>query len=276
MVHPQGSSGLIPSGISNDCSTFLSKLNANTSITSCTAPLISATAAFAPGSSASQGSVSNALTTLCASATAAACPEPMLRGVLAGFYAACGPELTSSLNADVVRLYDTVFMFTPFYDAVCAKNDAGQFCATQSSGAAGSAAGAQQFLGVSMGGALVPNTTTFATYNIAFLLLQAGTSQDKLCSSCTRNIMSSFIAWETRIAYAPGLGRSQLLGGQSKLYNSIVSVCGTSFLNTAVQAAGSLGSGLVSGKKSAAAALSPAGALASALGAALIGLVTAL
>lgn len=47
--------------------------------------------------------------------------------------------------------------------------------------------------------------------------------------------------------YAPGLNNSLLFVNQLPLYNSIVSECGQSFLSGAVQAAGGISSGLISG-----------------------------
>lgn len=219
----------------------------------------------------------------------------MLRGVLAGFYAACTPELTGSANAAVVRMYDTIYMLTPFYDAVCTKNDAGQFCAAETAAVASASASAsapastpavngvplasvQQYLGATEGGATVPNATTFASSNVAFLFLQSSLGATAMCTTCTRNVLAAYISWETAMAYAPGLPRSQLLVGQTALYNSITSTCGPTFLNSAVQAAGSLGSGLTGSSKSAAvrASVGQAGALASAFGALIFGVVAVL
>ncbi|KAL1943272.1 hypothetical protein VTO73DRAFT_4347 [Trametes versicolor] len=130
------SSSLIPSGISTQCSTFLSTFDKDSSLSTCTTSLISATSSFAPSTNASAAttthsasSISAALNSVCS--TASTCPDTSVRQNLADFYTACGPELTTSANKDVIKIYDVLYAIIPLRQAVCSKADNGQYCATQ-------------------------------------------------------------------------------------------------------------------------------------------------
>ncbi|KAL0952608.1 hypothetical protein HGRIS_006863 [Hohenbuehelia grisea] len=272
-------SPLIPSGISSGCQSFLTSFNKDTSLNSCTGPLISAASAFGPGGSStvspSKDTVTSSLNTLCGSSTSN-CNENVVRGKLADFYSACSAELTSDRKEDVLRTYDVLYALTPLKNAVCTKNDAGAFCVQQASlpgSSSVSASGLSNAL-VNTGddadiqkylyqdaqlsrrapvAALVPNTTTYAASNLAFLFLQPSDSSEVLCTSCTRNILTAYINFESSVPYAPGLDSSPMLSGQKALYDAIIEKCGKNFLGGAVQAAGSLaGNGPLSGGKNAA------------------------
>lgn len=95
--------------------------------------------------------------------------------------------------------------------------------------------------------ALVPNTTTYQDTNLPFMFLQPSMPSSELCTTCARNILTAYIDFESSSPYAPGLSNSLLFAGQISLYNNVTSKCGQSFLNGAVQAAGGLSSGLLSG-----------------------------
>jgi len=95
--------------------------------------------------------------------------------------------------------------------------------------------------------ALVPNTTTFRTSGLCFLFLTPQTNPSTLCTSCTRTIVSNYIDFEQSVIYAPGLQNSLLLGGQPALYSAIQTECGANFMSGAVQAAGGISNGLISG-----------------------------
>jgi hypothetical protein len=197
-----------------------------------------------------------------------------MRSILADFYAACPAELTTSANSDVIEIYDAMFMLTPYRNAVCAKSESGSFCAIDSSAvstgtASSSAASAseapstaklangaslasvQQYLSTTDGSSMSLNATTFTKSNAPFLFLQSTLASAQLCTPCTRTIMGAYIDFETLCAYAPGITNSKLISGQTALYNAVSSTCGASFLQGAVQAAGSLNSGLTGSKSGA-------------------------
>jgi hypothetical protein len=275
------SNPLIPSGISDGCSAFLIELNADTTLSQCLDPINAATSQFGPTgdmtTAPSQSTVTDALGQLCSAAPSGSCSDANIRNQLAKFYTSCTEELTgANRNTDVLRNYDVLYTITPFKQAVCAKDDSGNFCVTQinPSGGPGTARLAapnleqvQQSLWTKIGGddapapppskraevvqnvdaAYIPNTSTFREDNIAFLFLAPGLQADKLCVSCTRNVLTSYIAFEQSVPYAPGLASSPILGGQPDLYQAITNTCGANFMSGAVQAAGGLSGGLLSG-----------------------------
>ncbi|EMD34898.1 hypothetical protein CERSUDRAFT_157622 [Gelatoporia subvermispora B] len=268
------SPSLIPTGISSGCSSFLTTLNQDSSLSNCTTPIIQATSAFGAGadttSTPSSSDVSSALSTLCGSST---CDSSTIRSTLADFYSACAAELTSSLNQDVLRTYDVLYSLAPLSEAICAKDDSGSYCVSSLGSSSTSPApsateleSVAQNLWVSASSgssdssntrrdqtpmAVVPNVTTYEANNLVFLFLNANLTEAQLCTPCARNIITSYISFESSTPYGPGLGSSQLLGGQSTLYEAVQSICGASFLSGAVQAAGGLSGGIL--KKSGAA-----------------------
>ncbi|KIJ60891.1 hypothetical protein HYDPIDRAFT_31771 [Hydnomerulius pinastri MD-312] len=275
------SNPLIPSGISSNCSSYLTSLNNNADFASCTNPITSALSQFAPGANASGIStttINSALNNLCSTTAFSACPDSTIRSQLGSFYAACAAELTSNPNVDVKRTYDTLYVLTPLRQAVCAKDDNGKYCAAElgsSSGAAGSVDAVNpeqsrkqelldQYLYSTAGeaspnmaarrrdvsnttAALIPNTTTYQDTNLVFMFLEPSMASAQLCTTCTREILTPYINFESSCPYAPGMSSSMLISGQPDLYNNITSKCGASFLGGAVQAAGGLSSGILSG-----------------------------
>ncbi|THH19178.1 hypothetical protein EW146_g1955 [Bondarzewia mesenterica] len=269
------SNPLIPTSISSGCTDFLTSLNSNSSLASCIQPLVSATADFGPSSNAtgnaSASAISSALNNVCGSSSS--CDDSVIRGMLANFYSACPAELTSKSNSDVIRTYDVIYALTPLKEAVCSKDDSGRYCVTTLSSIVSSSS-----VRVSTGSssssyiesirdnlynpvssssvarraaedqvALVPNVTTYRESNILFLFLDKSLSSDKLCTTCTRNVLTAYMNFETSVPYAPGINNSLLLAGQSDLYSGIQSTCGASFLQGSVQAAGgSISGGLLS------------------------------
>jgi len=274
----QSSNVFIPEGISSGCSSFLKGLDSDISLNSCTSSLIDATSQFGPGQSTtpSSASIISTLDSIC-STSASTCNQQMIGGKLSSFYAACSAELTSTPNVDVMRTYDVVYALIPFKEAVCCKSDSAKYCVMQESTYASSAAsgvsGAKSNFVVSSNPqssddsnrrrdslwtsksvnkraaaqtpAIVPNTTTYRDSNLLFLFLTPQTPSAQLCTTCTRNILMSYITFETSVPYAPGLGKSPLMGGQPDLYNAVQSTCGKNFFSGAAQAAGGLSSGVL-------------------------------
>ncbi|KAJ3742857.1 hypothetical protein DFH05DRAFT_1536042 [Lentinula detonsa] len=230
---------LIPSNVDTSCSSFLESLNNNSTIQSCLSPMIEASSSSTPSAS--------TLSTICSTSI---CDDSLFRSTLSSFASACSSELTS--NSDVIGLYDVLYIISPMKTALCSKSDSGSFCAltatSTSSSAAASASGdsaatiasqAQQYISTSSG---TVNTTTFAATNLAFMFIQS-TLTSAQCTTCTRNVMTSYINFESNAPYAPGIASSLLLGHQTSVYNAITSVCGSNFLSGVVQAAGGISTG---------------------------------
>ena len=216
--------------------------------------------------------MNDAISSLCGSSNP--CSEASIRTALTQFYAACNAELAGGANKDVLVIYDALYVTYPLYKAICSQDDSGNRCGAQSLNTPPAASslysGSQQ--------TLAPNYDNLKSSNAAFLFLQPDESKDKLCVACTRSILTSFMSFESDLAYGPGLGNSILLAGQAALYQAVQSICGASFLNGAVQAAGSLSDGILGGNSGAASirAGNGVGAIASLLGAVSLALAAGL
>ncbi|GAA5989498.1 hypothetical protein JCM11641_007320 [Rhodosporidiobolus odoratus] len=126
---------LIPaSQISPKCSSFLSSLNSDTALSSCTTPLLSALSSFMPSSSLtswtqSTQDVSSALSSLCSDSTSSACSDSEIRTTLSAFSGNCTAELTARQEA-VMGIYDSLYILQPLRSAVCSTDAAGGWCIT--------------------------------------------------------------------------------------------------------------------------------------------------
>lgn len=245
------STSVIPSGISEGCSSFLTSLNSDAELAKCTGALSGALSAFAPGaSSASADAVTSALTNLCSDSISTSCPDSVLASAITKFYSACSDELTKSPNDAVVQIYDLIYTLPPFRKAICSKGDDGNWCVASAAPIDGTTASTiQAALYTQTGDSIVPNTATFSTYNLPFLLIGADTAN--LCQTCTRNVLNAYIQHESSLPYAPGLGQSKLLNKQSAIFAAVQEKCGASFMDNEVKAAGGLGtSNSILGNKS--------------------------
>ncbi|PBK69451.1 uncharacterized protein ARMOST_14433 [Armillaria ostoyae] len=265
------SSPLIPSGISTTCKSFLESLDSNSNLAACTKALATATDAYAPGNSSSTSS-SSAITSLLNSISSNSCDESIMSTTIANFGSACQTELVTSPVKAVVLLYDTVYMMNPWLDVLVTKDDSGTYCvlesynaATNSTSSSASASGysnaaaagstdfdnLNKYLVVDQQGATIsrraqtvvatPNATTWTTNGIPFLFFTSSLSSSTLCTTCSRNVMTAWISWESKVPYAPAAKESALLSGLNDLYSAIQTKCGKSFLSGAVTAAGGLG-----------------------------------
>ncbi|KAG6810520.1 hypothetical protein H0H92_011466 [Tricholoma furcatifolium] len=249
----------VPTGISSGCSSFLTNLNTNTTITTCLSSVTSATSNYSPGSAAATSSsaaqVGSTLGNLCSSTVTNNCPESMIRSTLTNFLAACNAELTSTRNTNVQQIYDMLYALVPLKNALCAEDDSGNYCATQTQLPTGETASGLQAILSSTTSTL--NFNTFASNNILFMFLNSTLSSTNLCTVCSRNIVSAYLNFEVQLPYGPGLGQSILLAGQSVLYNGMLTTCGSTFFNGAgVQAAGGLSGGTLSSSNGAVSTLS--------------------
>ncbi|KAJ7161040.1 hypothetical protein C8R46DRAFT_1106318 [Mycena filopes] len=246
----------IPTDISSGCSTFLTTLNADTDLTACTSALITATSAYGPGGTsgtASKAAVSATLDTVCSTS---ACPPNLIAAKLLPFNTECNAELTTSPNAEVKTIYDTFYGLIPLVGALCAKDDSGARCPLAGADSAAAAALAPAIAVPAAASssssshvrradgstvtAYMANATIINDSNLMFLFLKEDLPKAQLCTTCTRQVLTSYINYETTNTYAPGLGQSVLMSGQSALYAGVVNVCGADFLTSAVKAAGGL------------------------------------
>jgi len=245
---------LIPSGISDGCKAFYTKLDTDSQLTSCIAALSTATSGFAPGASgsASKDLVTSTLGKLCTDTVSNACPDSLIRTTLANFFSACEAELTNK-NADVIGVYETLYVLSPLQKSLCSKDDGGAYCALSGSGnneAQGTdVSSLMASLFTTNPGALkkraaatvVPNKDTFSSKNIAFLYASPSQDANTLCNSCTRQTLSTYTAFEANLAFAPGIENSRILSQQAPLVAAVTDKCPAGFLGGSVAAAGGLG-----------------------------------
>jgi len=252
---------LIPPGISDSCKSFLNALNGDATLASCLSPLTNITSIFSPGSSMPSSSATiSALTDLCSSQTTNACSPSAIRQNLTQFYVACPAELTTTNSVPEIRIiYEALYTFLPLQTAVCSKDDSGNYCAV------GSGTSSREFNEDSSlemseilallyfkndNGALVrrgqpsilPNLTQIASNNLPFLFITPNLSASQLCVTCTRQVITAYINFESNLLFADGINNSILLSSQSALYSAVQSKCPSSFLNGAVAAGGLSGS----------------------------------
>jgi len=253
---------LIPSDISAPCATFLNELNSDPTLASCITTLKNVTSAFAPGATTpSQSDATSTLTNLCADPITGACPVTDTRQWLAKFYAACPTELTTNPNSDVTRIYEVLYALSPLRTSVCSKDDFGNFCGAGPTQKArevnedsdNPSIGFAKIMALLYmkhdNGALarrneapvfVPNLTTFGLLDIAFLFLNSDLNATQLCVTCTRDVLTAYINFESDTPDAIGVNSSLILGSQSALFTAVQSKCPANFLSGAVAAAGGL------------------------------------
>ncbi|GAA5821307.1 hypothetical protein JCM10212_006417 [Sporobolomyces blumeae] len=85
---------------------------------------------------------------------------------------------------------------------------------------------------------VLPNAETYRQLSLPFLFLSPNLSSSVLCSTCTKQVLSSYISWESRQPYALGLANSPMLGGQGQLWTGTGTKCGGGFLQSVAEMAG--------------------------------------
>lgn len=144
----------------------------------------------------------------------------------------------------------------PLRTSVCSKDDSGTYCVLAPSGGTAETPNIDltQFL-VNKDSALsrraptavTPNVTTFHDNNIVFLFYNPDLDATALCTSCVRQVLTAYVTFESDIGYGPGLASSLFLDKQPALYEAVKNKCPAGFLSGAVQAAGGLSGGTLSG-----------------------------
>lgn len=259
------SSSIIPTtGVSSGCSSFLTTLNNDTAIQTCTAPLLSATQFYANATSAAKNStaanttssataLSSSLEKLCATNTG--CDSGLIRQLLSQFWTACDSEIRAK-NADVLAIYDVLYLLNPFHEAVCTRDDSNNYCVLNiASDSASQNSTTKRSLSTEEGqlhrrqavASENLNGTSLGSSNIAFLFLKTISDKAVLCSSCAKNVMASYISFETSIPYAIGLANSNILGNQAALYKAMQDTCGADFTTAVNTVAGTTAFASVSG-----------------------------
>ncbi|PWZ00632.1 hypothetical protein BCV70DRAFT_226491 [Testicularia cyperi] len=119
----------IPSGISSGCQTFLSTLNTDSELASCTGPLLSSVKYYASNSSDSTAQLDTTLSELCTSSSSGTggCDANLIRQRLTSFWQSCSTDLQAK-NSELQAIYDSLYMITPLVDSICSKDSSGGYC----------------------------------------------------------------------------------------------------------------------------------------------------
>lgn len=270
----------------------MTTLNADSSIKTCTAPLLSATNYYVNATSdskeKSESALQDTLTQLCASN--AGCDSAIIRNYLSQFWTNCMDEIKAK-NKGVQDVYDVLYLINPFREAICSKDGDGNYCLTTVSSTSTDSKRdlsqqeeehwalrrtheaqilARQTTGTDAStSASDIDSGSLSGSNIAFLFLQPTAGKDKLCSTCAQNILASYISFETSIPYAIGLSNSDVLSGQSDLYKAGKKQCGDDWAKKVNSIAGTTDFAKVAGawakQKASSAAIALAGCMAAGL-----------
>jgi len=183
-----------------------------------------------------------------------------MRSKLTEFKDACSAELTGATpDPTVVQNYDTMYAMYPFKDAMCSKDADTQAYCVLNIGTGSSTTGTTSNIATgpsesvafaaahlekayvrkrASGQTVVVNPGTYRTTNLMYLFTSPDMNAGELCTSCTQQIVSKYVAFESSTPYALGLKNSPLLGGQSDLWTAIQEKCPASFLTEVTNIAG--------------------------------------
>ncbi|CAE6524736.1 unnamed protein product [Rhizoctonia solani] len=239
------SNPLIPGDISDACSAFLTSLNSDTTVSGCLASLNTALSSFTSGPG-SASAVSKTLPSLCSTNS---CSTSSMRAKLTEFKDACSPDFGS--NDMVAKQYDIWYSLIPFKSAICAKDaDTQAYCLLNISSGSSSTSNTrrsdvtyaanhlERSVHKRAQTVLMPNTDTYRNSNLMYLFISPSLTSEQLCTSCTQQIISKYIAFESSTPYALGLTKSPLLGGQSQLWAAMQEKCATDFMSQVTNIAG--------------------------------------
>ncbi|WFD26378.1 hypothetical protein MNAN1_001357 [Malassezia nana] len=248
---------LIPTNISSSCYTLLTQLNEDRVFDECTQPLIRATNAFANSSQSDKPSnTTSALNGLCAANDG--CDRPLVRQFIAQFWDQCADELESGQD-QIIQLYEYLYIFIPFRDAICSKNKEGEYCLTALAPNMGSSADDDNLLqmyrravpDVSANDvespaywervmSSIPRASTLAAKaptlpalqpQQVFFFLSGSSPKETICSECAGHVLSSYISFELSAPFALGLDSAPVLQSQQAIYDHAQQVCGDSFVD---------------------------------------------
>ncbi|KAI9609674.1 hypothetical protein KEM48_002845 [Puccinia striiformis f. sp. tritici PST-130] len=252
-----GSNLRIPTTISQSCQDFLGQLNANPNITSCTAPLLNATASFASGpQSVTPEQVKKAFDGLCGANSGSGCAPHMMYNLLNQFTSSCNSELQGGV--EVVRMaYDVLYILTPYRVALCSKDPStGEYCPSVIASAIVNANSSASDFGamvssvfgdklVTQLGGSNPTQPALRTRDSIPANSTTTSAQQQIYNQTqthTRIPISfpfpNIYRIRTSYPHYGGLASSGYLSGQLKLWKSVSDRCGAAFIEAINQEAG--------------------------------------
>lgn len=229
---------IIPGGLSDSCTSFLMNVDEDGLFSTCTEPLISAASLYmkaSKNSTAARTALRSTLEDTCR--PSGGCDRALVRQYLAKFWDECADDLET--NAGVKDIYDYIYMFVPFRDAVCAR-DGDEYCvlslvpqnlrAIKQLQAQRLEALRTQQLALNASDVLVEQ---------AFLFLGPASNASIMCSTCAKEVLAAYVAFEMSAPYALGLDRSDVLGKQHAIFAHAQDICGDRFVADVGNRAGS-------------------------------------
>ncbi|KAJ8073004.1 hypothetical protein PM082_019871 [Marasmius tenuissimus] len=240
-----------PADLSDSCLNFYKAFDADTTFKTCTSALNDATSGYSNSSSTeapTKESITSTLKTVCTSTTTAndndPCSDTAIRGKLAEFATACRAEFDAK-RADVISTYDSLYAYSPLKTALCSKDDAGNYCVMSASTYASQNSALTEGVKQQLFSATdSTNLTAMGDANAPFLFLSPDLDAGKLCTVCTRNILTGYQVFAQNTPHAAGLANSELFKGEPALFQAVSDKCDANFLNTgASQGVGGIGKG---------------------------------
>lgn len=230
---------IIPGGLSDSCTSFLMNVDEDGLFSTCTEPLIDAASLYMKASkknsTAARTALRSTLDDTCR--PSGGCDRALVRQYIAKFWDECADDLET--NAGVKDIYDYIYMFVPFRDAVCAR-DGDEYCvlglvpqnlrAIKQLQAQRLEALHTQQLALNASDVLVEQ---------AFLFLGPASNASVMCSTCAKEVLAAYVAFEMSAPYALGLDRSEVLGKQHVIFAHAQDVCGDRFVADVGNRAGS-------------------------------------
>ncbi|PKI83583.1 hypothetical protein MVES1_002592 [Malassezia vespertilionis] len=243
---------LIPTNISSTCGTFLTQLDQDNFFQQCTEPLIQATDIYtnATEGNTDAASLSESLDSLCRHSEG--CEKSLVRQYISQFWDNCEAELEEN-DPSVMDLYNYIYIFNPFRDAICSRDKKNTYCLQSLSpfmasspqparrSVAADVVSDDEFWSQIMASIPTSNGTQDAAESLdplqVFMFLSPSSSKDMLCSECAQHVLASYIAFEMGSPYALGLDRSDVLQSQQGIYEKARKECGQAFVDAVNQQA---------------------------------------
>ncbi|CAE6471448.1 unnamed protein product [Rhizoctonia solani] len=235
---------LTPEGVSEQCSTFLKKLNSDTKAAGCLASLNTALSSFTSG----QGSASDVPSTLKAFCSSTACSTANIPSLLAEFSDACSSDFAS--NKIVATQYDVWYTLTPYKTALCVK-DGDEFCLLKAAKGSSSSQNTRRSNAAYAAGhlanpvtkrdqtVLTSNIDTFRKSHLLYQFASTDIDAESLCTNCTQIVTAEYVKYRTANAYALAASQESLFGGGvPEFWASLSAKCPVGFPEKITELAG--------------------------------------
>ncbi|CAE6491192.1 unnamed protein product, partial [Rhizoctonia solani] len=259
---------LTPEGVSEQCSTFLKKLNSDTKAAGCLASLNTALSSFTSGQGSAsdaagclaslntalssftsgQGSASDIPSTLKAFCSSTACSTANIPSLLAEFSDACSSDFAS--NKIVATQYDVWYTLIPYKAALCVK-DGDEFCLLKAAKGSSSSQNTRRSNAAYAAGhlanpvtkrdqtVLTSNIDTFRKSHLLYQFASTDIDAESLCTNCTQIVTAEYVKYRTANAYALAASQESLFGGGvPEFWASLSAKCPVGFPEKITELAG--------------------------------------